>query len=498
MLRFFSFHTLVLLLGVFTVLTFTACSDDETYTRDANARLQFEQDTVRFDTVFTTIGSSTKRIRIFNHHKEGIHLQSVQLGSGGASGFRMNVDGHSGTHITDVDVLGRDSIFMFVEVTVNPQNSDSPMLVRDSVLFYLESGVCQKLWLEAYGQDVVILRGTTFAADTLLSDSRPYLIYDSLVVGGQATLTVAEGVTLCFHNGAYLGVHGKVVCEGSAAHKIVMRGDRTDRIFTYLPYDRMDGQWGGVILYPESQGNVLDFVDIHGGNWGVNCPLSTTDAQKVTMNHVSIGNVRGDALRLFATNGTFYNCLFWNAGGDCVSLIGGSNDFVHCTLAQFYPWDASQGGALYFANCVGDTIYPLQRAAFANSVLTGRVADAIVGSPSEDSDADFSAAFDHCLVNIDLPDDSPSYILSMFSNVVNEFDLFPKSSQTASKTDTTKVYGAKNFRSIDDEVYAYDFHLDSLSNARHIGSSDYVPSCPTDLDGKTRDVSHPDAGCYEF
>lgn len=498
MSRFLSFYCLIVVVGLLSVVGFTACSDDESYTQDVGAVLQFEQDTVRFDTVFTSIGSSTKRTRIFNHNKDGIRLQSVQLGSGGASGFRINVDGHSGTNIADVEVLGRDSIFMFVEVTVNPQDSNSPVLVRDSVLFYLESGVCQKVWLEAYGQDVVIMRGAIFTTDTVLSDTRPYLIYDSLVVANEATLTVAKGVQLCFHSGAYLGVHGQVVCEGSAAHKIVMRGDRTDRIFTYLPYDRMDGQWGGVILYPESQGNEFDFVDIHGGNWGVNCPLSTTDAQKVTMNHVSIGNVRGDALRLFAVNGTFYNCLFWNAGGDCVNLIGGSNDFVHCTLAQFYPWDASQGGALYFANCVGDTIYPLQRAAFANSVLTGRVADAIVGSPSEDSDADFSASFDHCLVNIDLPDDSPTYILSMFTTAVNEFYSFPKGSQTTSATDTTKVYGSKNFRSINDEVYAYDFHLDSLSNARHIGSSDYVPMCPTDLDGKVRDVSHPDAGCYEF
>lgn len=498
MSRINPFHTLILLLTLFSAVTFIACSDEEAYTLSPSALLQFEQDTVRFDTVFTTIGSSTKRIRIYNRNKDGIHLQSVQLASGGTSGFRINVDGHSGTNITDLDVLGRDSIFMFAEVTVNPQDSNSPVLVRDSVLFHLESGVTQKLWLEAYGQDVIIIRAATLTTDTLLSDPRPYLIYDSLVVASQVTLTLAQGVTLCFHNGAYLGVHGQLMCQGTAEHKIVMRGDRTDHIFTYLPYDRMDGQWGGILLYPESHDNVLDHVDIHGGNWGVDCPLSTTEAQKVTMNHVSIGNVRGDALRLFAVNGTFYNCLFWNAGGNCVNLIGGTNDFVHCTLAQFYPWDTSHGASLYFTNCVGDTIYPLHRAAFANSILTARTADAIIGEPSDNSDAAFAASFHHCLVNIDLPDNSPSYIQSMFTTAINEFGYFPKSSQATAHTDTTKVYGAKNFRSINDNTYAYDFHLDSLSNARHIGSNSYVTTCPTDIDGKPRDVSHPDAGCYEF
>lgn len=492
-------HLISILFAASVIAVFlSACADEESYTQDTGALLQFEQDTLRFDTVFSSIGSSTKRMRIYNRNKKGIHLQTVRLASGGESGFRINVDGHSGTVISDVDVLGSDSIFLFAEVTVNPHDSDTPVLVRDSVLFYLESGVCQTLLLEAHGQDVVILRGTVFSTETLLSASRPYLIYDSLVVGAGATLRVGEGTTLCFHNGAYLGVHGRLLCEGSLGKEIVMRGDRTDNIFSYLPYDRMDGQWGGVTLYPESWGNELEYVDIHGGNWGVDCPLSSVDSMKVRMTNTTIGNVRNNALRLVATRGEFANCLFWNAGDYCVNIVGGNHAFVHCTLAQCYPWDSGYGGALYFANCVGDTIFPLERASFANSVLTGRIADAIVGAPSEDSDAAFSAQFDHCLVNIDLPEDTPDYIAAMFASSVNEHGLFPSSESSSTEEDTTKVYGVKNFRKIDDEVYSYDFHLDSLSNARHVGSGDYVGDCPTDLAGKRRDTSAPDAGCYEY
>lgn len=483
-------------LCVCAALALVACSDEETFTLDRNALLSFEQDTVSFDTVFASVGSSTKRTRIFNRHADGIRILSVRLGSGGTSGFRINVDGHGGADISDLEVAGADSLFMFVDVTVDPHDSDSPVLVRDSVIFSLESGAVQKIYLEAYGQDIIVLRGKVFDEDTALSAGRPYVIYDSLVVAAGRTLQLGAGTVLCFHSGAYLGVHGRVVCEGEPDSKVVLRGDRTDNIFTYLPYDRMDSQWGGVTLYAESAGNVFDGVDIHGGNWGIDCLPSDTVDEKLLIRNSMIGNVSGPALRLFNVKATALNSLFWNAGGSCVSIVGGASDFVHCTLAQFYPWDADYEGALYFSNCVGDTICPLHRAAFANCVLTGRVADAIVGNPTTESDAAFAATFDHCLVNMDLPDDSPAYVLEMFATATNEYDLFP--SATASRPDTTKIYGAKNFSNIDDDIYLYDFRLDSLSNARNIGSPAYVTTCPYDLEGKPRDTERPDAGCYEF
>lgn len=481
---------------VCAALALVGCSDDETFTLDRSALLSFEQDTLSFDTVFSSVGSSTKRMRVYNRHNDGIRILSARLGSGGTSGFRINVDGHGGTDITDVEVAGGDSVFMFVDVTVDPHDSDSPVLVRDSVIFSLESGAVQKIYLEAYGQDIIVLRGTVFETDTTLSSGRPYLIYDSLVVAAGHTLELSAGTVLCFHSGAYLGVHGRVVCQGETDNMVVLRGDRTDKIFTYLPYDRMDSQWGGVTIYAESSGNVFDGVDIHGGNWGINCLLSDTTEEKILIRNSSVGNVSGHALRLFNVKATAYNSLFWNAGGSCVDIVGGSSDFVHCTLAQFYPWDSDYQGALYFANCVGDTIYPLHRAAFANCVLTGRVADAIVGYPSENSDAAFAASFDHCLVNMDLPDDSPAYVREMFATATNEYDLFP--SKSATHPDTTKIYGAKNFADIDDDIYFYDFRLDSLSNARNIGDPSCVTICPRDLDGKERDAEHPDAGCYEY
>ena len=54
-----------------SVLMF-ACEDLETFSTDSRLLLSFSADTVSFDTVITTVPSSTKRVWIFNNNKEGL------------------------------------------------------------------------------------------------------------------------------------------------------------------------------------------------------------------------------------------------------------------------------------------------------------------------------------------------------------------------------------------------------------------------------------------
>jgi len=478
-----------LLLVALTALLLVGCNYDEEYTTSSNDRLSFSEDTVRFDTVFTAVGSSTKRFKAFNKASKALRIASVSLASGGTSGFRVNVDGHWGSQLSDIEVLAEDSIFIFAEVTVDPHDSDSPLLLRDSLQFVLESGVTQQVILEAYGQDVIVLRAETISSDETLSSARPYLIYDSLVVAENATLTLPAGTTLCFHSGAYLGVHGAVVANGTTDSPVVFRGDRTDRMFSNLTYDQLDAQWGGIILYPESYGNSFTCADIHSGNYGIKAPLSGCSASKLSMLNSTISNVSGNALEMVYAAADFQNCEISNAGNNCVDLLGGSYQFIHCTIAQFYPWDSSYAFALSFANVKGDTIYPLHQALFANSVITGRSADQIYGSQADDASADFNAQFVDCLINIALTGKESEQIQQMFAQSFNEEPLFSSDSDDA-------MCGGKNFRTIGED-YIYDFHLDSLSNARQRGSNNYLSALPQDKDGKDR-PSSPDAGCYQF
>ena len=129
MAKYRSIHYILLkaLLAVLLTTVMSACSDDEQFTADRNAVLSFSQDTLSFDTIFTGITSTTERVLVYNHNSKGLHIANVRLESGGTSGFMINVDGQNGTSINDVQVLKRDSIFLFVKVNLPANSSMAPM-----------------------------------------------------------------------------------------------------------------------------------------------------------------------------------------------------------------------------------------------------------------------------------------------------------------------------------------------------------------------------------
>ena len=249
-----TFITLTLLVGSLL----TSCIDDD-FTTNPSHILAFSTDTVAFDTVFTTIGTSTRSFRIYNPNKKLLNISSIKLADAERSGFHINVDGMSGDQFTDVEIRGKDSLYIFVEANIDPTNQDNPIFIVDSIVF-LTNGVQQDVKLTAYGQDVIIKRGETLTADTRLTAERPYLIYDSLVVAPGATLHIEPGARVHFHHKASLLVQGRLQAEGSIENQIQIRGDRLDRLFADLPYDNLGGQWGGIRFYPESFGNKIAYA----------------------------------------------------------------------------------------------------------------------------------------------------------------------------------------------------------------------------------------------
>ena len=491
---------LLLLLGSFACIYMSSCNDDDSFTTNASSKLSFEMDTVRFDTVITTVGSSTKRFKVYNNNSEGLRITSVSLESGGSSGFRVNVDGHSGNMLTDLEILKKDSMFIFAEVTLPEVGSDVPTLVRDKLLFTLESGVTQQIVLEALGQDAIFIHAPRISSDTTWGGSnKPYIIYDSLIVDKDVTFTIEEGASLYFHSGAYMGVYGQLVCNGSLEHPITFRGDRTDKLFPYLPYDRTDSQWGGIILYPESNNNLFDNVDIHGGSYGIDCPLSVTPEYKFFIQNSVIHNVLGHGLRAYYCIGQVLNSEISNSGENCVSLIGGAYNFVHTTIAQFYPWKADYGVALYFSNIENDTAYPLEQANFYNCLITGSSLDEIVGNRIEKDDVAFNAMFDGCLINIKMSGDEPESIKNMFIGSLNETaDSKNWSKDDNGEYDEDIIWGKRNFLKVGEGVYVYDFGLSEKSRARGIGKNAYTSYCPIDCRGVSRPTVNADAGCYQY
>lgn len=456
-----------------------SCDDEEDYATSPSALLSFSADTVRFDTVFTTIGSSTQLFKVYNRGSAPLMLPAIRLASGGESGFRVNVDGMSGTEFSNVEVRDDDSLYVFVEVTVDPRNEDNPFLIRDSLQFLLQSGYYQQVQLEAYGQDMVVLRGSIFTRDTTLTGERPYVVYDSLLVDSGVTLRMTEGTKLHFHNAAFMRVDGTLRAEGSVERPVVFRGDRLDNLFDYLPYDRLDNQWGGITLSESSYDNYLNYADIHSGAWGIRCDSSASDINKLMIENSVIHNVAGDALS--AINGRIWvgNSELTNAGGHCLKVRGGDVQVIYTTLANFYPW-AYRGAALSLSNewC------PLTRAEFRSCIITGYSSNELMLWPTSEPDSlTFNYKFDHCLMN--MPVDSikgDRYVEVKCDSVEHE------------------VSRITNFPKIDTDIFYYDFSLDSLSQAVGAGDSiDALNFYPLDRLGRNRmDGKVPDAGAQEL
>ena len=466
-------------------LGLASCDDSRSFTDSRNALLSFSTDTVQFDTVISTVGSSTRQLVVYNRNGDGLRIASVRLGRGGETPFRVNVDGsylepESGARAYDFEVFGGDSIRVFAEVTLPENGQDAPVAMDDELVFTLESGVEQRVVLAAVGQDAYMWRGKVIAADTLLQAGRPIVVYDSLSVAQGVTLSMGPGVELYFHDGANLWVHGRVVAEGTKEQPVVFRGDRTDRMFDYLPYDNTPSRWGGIRLMASSADNRFSYVDIHSASYGIACDSSATDVAKLTLENSILHNIGGEGLGLYHCRTRVANTQISNTLGHCVAVVGGWAEFVHCTLAQFYPWDADRGDALYLANQWLALDYPLEHAHFLNCLVTGYADDVVMGN-LKDENHDVDYRFDHCVLRTVESDDAARFV-----NVVYE------------KPDEDGT-GRGQFALFDTDNFLYDFRLDSVSIARDKGALEWALDEPLDRCGvsRTGDAA-PDAGCYEY
>jgi len=468
------------LAAIMAALT-TACSDD-TFSSSASNRLSFSTDTVRLDTVFSTLSTATQSLWAFNRSSDGIRIASVRQTDASQSGFRVNVDGTylgtaSGYKLGDIEVRKGDSIRIFVEATLPVQHADAPQLAEDDLIFTLESGVEQTVNLRAYAWDAEILRNVTVTTDSTIASDKPIVVFGGITVAEGATLTIAPGSMLYFRNEAGIEVKGSLVCEGTASEGITLRGERLDNMFDYLPYDRVSGNWQGIHLAETSYNNSIAYTDIHSTYNGIMADSAATDRMKLTIANSIVHNCQGHGIYIANGCALIENCQITNTLGDCFHIEGGEALLNGCTLAQFYPFDSARGHALNISNYKG----PLRGFGCANSIVTGYADDVITGTFDEsDSTRLFVYQFEDCILRTPriTEADSVCYTRVVFENV-----------------EDTVATGEKLFREVDADLQRYDFHLAETSAA--IGKGSKTTSLPTDREGTPRD-DEPDLGCYEY
>lgn len=493
----------MLLAAPLAVLSLAACSDDDSFSASPDHRLAFSADTVSLDTTFSRVPTTTRTFWVYNRSGDGLRCTSVRLRKGNQTGFRVNVDGTylgetAGYQTQDVEVRKGDSIRVFIELTSRTQHQDTPKKVEDNLVFTLESGVQQKMNLYAYSWDALMMRNARISRDSLLQSAKPVVVYGGIRVDSLATLTVGAGTQLFFHEDAGMQVYGTLKVKGEAGKEVVMRGDRLDRMFPYLPYDRTPGQWQGIELMSSSYDNEISYADIHSAYSALKVDSGDVSRQKLLLQNSSVHNNQGWGVLIDSAKVQIHDCQLSNALLSPLFVHGGDVEVNGCTIAQFYPFDGRRSTALGFQ-------YPLPQLTVRNSLITGYHDDEVVwtppssssesasgdgfssggsssgGSSSSGSSAEipFNFLFDHCVLRTEKMQTDDSL---KFTHVVYE-DV----------KDTT-MYGEKHFVLFDTDNLKYDFRLRKESAA--IGKADAATSLPVDRNGLRRKET-PDAGCYE-
>ncbi|MCM1107830.1 MAG: hypothetical protein NC388_02110 [Clostridium sp.] len=475
----------VALCGLLSAIALVSCDESDDFTSDASVVLAFSSDTITFDTVITTVGSATQQIRVYNPQSKGVRIASVRLKHGQDSPFRVNVDGEflrpeNDAQAFDFELLGEDSLYVFAEVTLPEGKRNEPFLMTDSIIFRLENGREQWVVLKASGQDAWHWHGKRIEEDTILTAGRPFVVYDSLCVDEGATLTLESGVQLYFHTGADLRLRGRLDVQGTLDSPVVFRGDRTDRLFSYLPYDNTPSRWGGIHVYKESLGNRFRYADIHSATFGILCDSTGVDNEKLWMENTVVHNIGGDGITLLDCMATVVNTQVSNTLGDCIYVVGGDTEFIHCTVAQFYPWEAGRGKALRLGNTRFGVHYPLTRSVYYNCLMTGYGDDVMQGEWDSETDDQWNYYFANSLLNTETADDEQRFVNILYDN-----------------GDATPA-GESQFKLFDTYNFLYDFRPKPDSRARNLGDPSVALYYPTDYYGidRTRPVA-PTAGCYE-
>lgn len=468
----------------FILFIVSSCSDDDSFSMSRNNLLTMEMDTLKMDTVFSRIPVPAKSFWIHNNSSDGIRCSNIRLEKGNQSGFRVNVDGvylgeSFGYQTNDVEIRKGDSIRVFVELTAPNNNKDVPTEIEDNLIFSLESGVRQVVNLNAWSWDAEIVNDIIVSSDSVIDNAgdKPLVVRGNIMVKEGATLTLAPGTTIYFHDFSGIIVDGRLVSQGNAENNVILRGDRLDNMFDYLPYDMLPGRWKGITFKESSYDNIIDFTDIHSACDAVVVDSSDIDRQKLIISNSTIHNCQGTGLAVTSSKVDVINTQITNTQLNCVDVDGGNISFLHCTIGQFYVFEGGHGVAMRFVNSEG---HPLVSFDVKNSIVTGYSRDEITGVQNEE-ELDFNYHFAYSLLRTPevKPEDDED---NTFENIIWE-DV----------KDTISA-GDKNFVKIDIDLLRYDFHLSENSKARSAANN--LWSLPYDRDGIKPEKDEKNMGCY--
>lgn len=350
---------------------FAACNKDEELNFETDAKLSFSTDSILFDTVFTSVGSTTRRLKIYNKNPNAILINNIKLGGGNESSFSLNINGQATSTLETIKINGNDSINVFVKVNINPTNVNLPFIVQDSILFQF-NGNKERIPLVAYGQNANFITNELITTNTIWNSKLPYIIYQSVTIEENANLSIAPGSRLLFHNNATMNVKGTLTANGTKKDSILFMSDRLEKIYSDEP-----GQWNGIHLYPNSKNSQINYAVIKNGVVGITVDsLSTNTNPKLLLANSIIKNMAVVGFLGYQTDLAAFNNLFINCGQYLIYGVGGGKyNLKHNTFAALNVDYPRRTAAVYLSDFISNSQYQDLNLEFINNIVWGNLAD---------------------------------------------------------------------------------------------------------------------------
>ncbi len=469
---------LLYILVILTILI-SSCKKEDDFNTDGDAKLQFSTDLITFDTVFTTITTSTKQFVVYNNENKTLKISSIRLSNTNNSYFSLNINGRATNAAYDVEIPAKDSIYIFVKATINANNQNNPLLIKDSIIFETNGNI-QDVDIVACGQDAHFIIGDSVFNEYIKykivaregesitwTNDKPYVVYGYAVVDSTAQLTIENGCKIYFHKNSGLWVYkgGGLKVLGTYENPVTFQGDRREEWYKDVP-----GQWDRIWLNESNFENEINYAIIKNGFIGIQTEiLGTAMAKnKLLINNTIIMNMSG--IGIFSRNYNIdgINNSISNCGQYCIALtLGGEYKFIHNTIANYWSGSIRNTPALYINNYfINNNITYLNdlNAEFGNTIIYGNNSNELEIDKNEG--AILSTNFNNCILKTTLNN-------SNFVECIKNSDpLF-------------KNYSEQKF------------YLQQTSPAKDKGNPLYYSIAPFDLRQYARDAV-PDIGAYEF
>jgi hypothetical protein len=475
------------------LLSFISCRKDK-FDTNPSTKLGFSVDTILFDTVFTTIGSTTNRLMVYNNSDEKIKISTAYLAGGTSSNFSININGIPCTSLSDIEIESKDSLFIFVKVTVDPNHQNLPFIISDSIIFETNGNI-QQIQLVAWGQNAHFYSPKYFprnfpaysvittTGDVTWTDDLPYVIYGYAVVDSAFKLTIKEGVEVYMHSNAALMVYkdGTLKIEGTKDKPVVFQGDRLE--YFYQDDPASSGQWGKIWLSAGSIDNEINYAIIKNGQIGIhvdtigNSTNPTLTLTNTIIKNMSLAGLFAQGSTVLANNSVFSNCGLYAV----ILSIGGAYDFRHCTIGNYWSESSRTSPSLVLNNYYKDVygtwqVRELYDAYFGNCLIYGNIEKELMLDSYYEDLKYFKYKFENCLIRTELPTNNTNYYTDCIINLDPLFNntTVPKNDLSINENSPARDKGKTSVSAL--------IPLDILGNSRisdvgpDIGAYEYIPS----------------------